>query len=63
MSTAIVTIGLTNKDVSAVTCIRARGENSGIMFPVFTFQGNKAALRKQVREIVDKIFNEFKEEK
>jgi len=60
MSAAIVIIGLTEKDVEATNTITAQSSaGKKIMFPVFSFHGNKESLKKQVRKIVAQIFSEF----
>ena len=63
MSTAIVTIGLTERNVEVINGIKAQTDGKKkIMFPVFTFHGDKKSLRKQVRKIVAEIFDVFDKE-
>lgn len=62
MSTAVVIIGLTEKNVKATNSITAQASNGKkIMFPVFSCHGNKESLKKQVRKIITQVFSEFDE--
>jgi len=65
VSTAIITIGLTKERAAPQNYLIANLFDSSytkIAFPVFTFKGSKASLKKQVQRKVDEIFDQFEKE-